>query len=170
MRIAIYKPSNEIKNGSAFQFSIGTKRNSKVPVMFVEGVRQSKPKPPAGSTESPFNWKEEKLTMMLNVDELGQLAACITGLTTKELKFVHASEPNGVKKTSTLRLSPPMTDEQLKFGNWSLSMSTTVDSVTKSVNGYIDPGSIYRIKVLADDILSAYNHLAEGRETESESF
>lgn len=166
MRIAIYKPAEKMSSGVAFQFKIGNKRNSSVPVMFIEAVRQSKPKPPAGSTESPFNWKDDKVTMMLNPDELGSVGAYISGLDlSKALKFTHKSQYNGVEKTSIFQLAAPETEEQKKYGNWMLSVSVKQGTeAIKSVTGYIGPASIYRIRNLADYILDTFNDLEESRD------
>lgn len=163
MRTSIYKPSENMKVGCAFQFSVGTKRKSKIPVLFIEAVKQSKPKPPPGSAESPFNWKDDKVTMMLNPDELGTVACFIDGFNIGKpsVEFIHKSELNGKEKTSTFKLSPPITDEQKKFGNWALSISLQSAEGNKSVSGYIPPSTVYRIKHLADHILSIYNDLEE---------
>ena len=162
MRISVYKPSQKIESGVAFQFRVGQKRNSSIPVMFIEAVRQSKPKPPPGSTESPFNWKDDKIVMMLNPDELGKLAACICGLDRKPIDFTHQSESNGEEKTSFFKLTPPATEEQKKYGNWGISVSIKTPTINKSVAGFIDPGVVYRLKHLADDILGIFNDLPEG--------
>lgn len=170
MRTSIYKPNNNIKNGSAFQFSVGTKRNSKIPVMFIEAVAQSKPKPPPGSSESPFDWKNDKITMMLNVDELGDVAACVAGLNRKALEFVHTSNYDDNKKTSVFKLSPPITDEQKKWGNWGIEVKSTTAEGTRQVRGFLEPKFIYRLKMLADDIIKKFNDLEEPRGNNSEQY
>lgn len=163
MRTAIYKPSANIETGSAFQFSIGTKKNSSVPVMFIEAVKQSKPKPPPGSKESPFDWKSDKITMMLNVDELGQVASCIAGLDRRPMEFLHTSTFDGQSKTSIFKLSPPMTDSEKKYGNWNIQVSLKTGDGTRHVRGYLEPKFVYRLKVLADGIINKFNDLEEMR-------
>lgn len=161
MRTAIYKPSQKIENGSAFQFNVGTKRKSNIPVMFIDAVKQSKPKPPPGSTDSPFNWKDDKIVMMLNVDELGEVGACIAGLDRRPLEFVHASEYQGVKKTTVFKLSPPQTEEQKKYGNWGIEVRLNSGDDKRVVRGFIGTGFVYRIKLLADHIIQKFNELDE---------
>jgi hypothetical protein len=160
MRTAIYKPNKNIANGSAFQFNIGTKRGGSVPVMFIEAVNQSAPKPPPGSIESPFNWRD-KIVMMLNVDELGSVCACITGLKREPLEFVHASEYKGNKKTTVFKLTPPQTEEQKRFGNWGIQVSLQSADGNKNVRGFVTPGQLYRIKMLADYIITQFNDIDE---------
>lgn len=176
MKIAIYKPSKNMNSGCAFQFSMGTKRNSNVPVMFIEAVRQSKPKPPAGSAESPFEWKENKVTMMLNADELGDLCACVTGMNIdpgtgrrKPLEFVHTSERNGVKQTAVFKLAPPQNESELRYGNWGIQVSLSRDGSLSQVRGFIGPGHVYRLKSLADYILMKFNDLEERPRLEREN-
>lgn len=161
MRTAVYKPNKKIENGSAFQFNIGTKRNSNIPVMFVEAVNQSKPKPPPGSTDSPFNWKDDKIVMMLNVDELGEVCACISNLDRRPIEFVHASEYQGNKKTTIFKLSPPKTEAEKKFGNWGIQVTMQTPDGNRQVRGFIEPKYVYRIKLLADYIITQFNALDE---------
>lgn len=165
MRTAVYMPNKTIENGSAFQFNVGTKRGGNIPVMFIEATRQSKPKPPPGSTDSPFDWsKDKKIVMMLNVDELGEVAACVANLDRRPLEFIHASEYQGRKKTTIFKLSPPMTESEKKYGNWGIQVSLQSDDGNRQVRGFIKPKYVYRLKMLADHIITEFNKLDERAE------
>ena len=75
--LGFYKPMSNGK-GSAFQFRISRKKSGE-PCLMIEGCPQNGPKPPPGSSNSPFNWKEEKVIMMFNNNECGDIISYIVG-------------------------------------------------------------------------------------------
>jgi len=97
------------KKGSALQIGISEyKRENKSTktVVMLEMVQQSKPKPPTGSTESGFDWANDKIFMSLKDLEIAGIIAVIVGLK-EELKVIHKHPidgPEETQKTSTLEV------------------------------------------------------------------
>ena len=146
--LRIYRPSDK-GNGAAFQFSAGNKKKNNVPVMFIEAAPQTGPKPKPGSSESPFNWRENKIVVMLNIDELGSLLASIKGLDTKTVKFVHKSEGDNM---STFELKPPQSEEEARYGNWKIAVSKN----SKFINSFLSTGQLILFSILAEGIIKDY--------------
>lgn len=156
-KVNIYKPNNDLSKGAAFQFGFGRKRVKNIPVVYIDATRQSKPKPPAGSSESPFVWDGEKITMMLNVNELSELGSLISRIMTpKKLVFKHTSERDGTKVNAVFEISPPLDAAAQKYGNWSIKMSVGTTGNMKSVQCFMTPGEVYLLKSLIDFTLNAY--------------
>ena len=140
-KLAVYRPNKEIEKGYAFQFSGRNRRNDYV--MFVEGTKQVKEKPQAGSSESPFDWKS-KAIVMLNSGELAGLAFAIVN--DQEIVFTHKND----KGSSILKFSPP--DGQ-RSRNWYVNLSNTRDEVKNTVGGFLSNGDIYSIKLMTDRLI-----------------
>ena len=151
--LKIYRQSDK-GNGSAFQFSCGSKKRKGIPVMFVDAAPQTGLKPRPGSSESPFNWKDNKITMMLNIEELGAILASIKGLDTKSLKFIHTSNEGAT--ISSLTIEPPTTHEQLKYGNWKISINKKVGEENKYVNSFLSTNQLMLLSILAEGIIKDY--------------
>jgi len=88
-KFAKYMPTSAFpaKTGSAFQFGTTTFKDSDKIYGTLEMVGQSKPKPAAGSTESPFDWSN-KLLMAIGDREIGQLLGVLRGRTAST-KIIH---------------------------------------------------------------------------------
>lgn len=156
-KVNIYKPNSDQSRGAAFQFGFGRKRSKNIPAVYIDATRQSKPKPPPGSSESPFVWDGEKITMMLNVNELADIGALISRvLTPKKLVFKHTSERDGTKVDAIFEISPPLDEQAKKYGNWSIRMSVGAKGNIKNVQTFMTPGEIYLLKSLIDFTLNAY--------------
>lgn len=165
--LKFYKPSDK-GSGSAFQFKIGFKSKNKEPVVFIEATRQNGPKPAPGSKESPFNWKE-KVVIMLNHNELGDILAYIGGLDKKSevIKIVHATTNEETKKSvSGFELKRPTTDDEKKYGNWAVSLRRDKNAVM----GRLTPGEVYQFKLLCESIVNMYifqEEIADDRKVKS---
>lgn len=146
--VSVYRPNSEPAKGSAFQFHSGTRKRDGVPVLYAEAANQTGPKPAPGSKESPFDW-DNKIRIMLNVDELGETVASIDGLHRKPIKFIHKSEREGVEVVSSFELTPPATEEAMKYGNWGLILSISKGGNKSTVRGFIAPGSLVQFKAIA---------------------
>lgn len=150
--VSVYRPNSEPSKGSAFQFHSGSRKRDGVPVLYAEAANQTGPKPAPGSKESPFDW-DNKVRIMLNVDELGEIVASVDGLHRKAVKLIHKSERDGQEVTSSFELTPPTTEEGIKYGNWGLALSITRKSgngdTKSSVRGFIAPASLVQLKAIA---------------------
>ena len=147
--IKLYKPSDTGK-GSALQFH-PAKVSGGVPVLFAEAVRQSGPKPQPGSTESPFNWKE-KVSIMLSVDELASIIAYVRNVSNKEIKLIHKSERNEKESIGVFGLKKPETPEELKFGNWLVTIGRDKDNIMIRIT----PGDVMQLIIVAEEVIRAY--------------
>lgn len=146
--VKVYKPNSKIERGSAFQFQRGLKRGE-TPVVFVEAVNQTKPKPAAGSTESPFVW-DNKVTIMLNAGELAEIAAVVQALpgSKNEISLVHKTDAG----VSGMKLTRPAPDD--KYGNWAVSVSKKpADGEATTVRGFLTVGEMYQVVSLADYVI-----------------
>ena len=152
--LRIYRPNQDKTKGSAIQFRAAKKKKG-TPCIFIEAAKQIGEKPPPGSTESPFDWKN-KLTIMLGLDEIGEIQACVKGLTWKEIKLIHKSERKGIETTATFNLSPPLTEEAKKYGNWAFFLGISTKDNKDSVNGFITPGQIMQLSSLIDRLFLDY--------------
>jgi len=148
--IKLYKPSDTGK-GSALQFHPARVGDRREPVLFAEAVRQSGPKPQPGSTESPFNWKE-KISIMLSVDELASIIAYIRNVSNKEIKLIHKSERNDKESIGVFGLKKPETPEELKFGNWLVTVGRDKDNIMVRVT----PGEIVQLAIVAEEVIREY--------------
>ena len=155
--VKIYKPSDKNpKVGAAIQFHSSLHGTKKVPVIYINATKQSKPKPSAGSTESPFDW-DNKISMMLNVDELGEIGAYIRGMSTKSINLVHKSERDGLKVTVNFTLNKPDTPKAKEYGNWSCALNIKYENGTKdSVPIFLTPGQVYQFLSLIDGTMTKY--------------
>jgi hypothetical protein len=161
--LRVYKP-NAGGNGSAFQFSYGLKRKAKgpaEPVMFIEATKQAGPKPKPGSSESCFDWSDEKKTVvMMNTDELAQIVAFITGLDRVRpgrdgkpdfsRKFFHKHESGDKSITIT---KPNPNDENDKWQNWKISISKGKGDFIQT---FMTAGEVYALKLLCEKIITEY--------------
>jgi hypothetical protein len=148
--IKLYKPSDSGK-GSAIQFHPARVGNKKEPALFVEAVRQSGPKPQPGSTESPFNWKD-KISIMLSTDELAGIIAYVRNVTNKEIKLVHKSEKNEKESIAIFSLKKPETPEELKFGNWLITIGRDKDNIMVRLT----PGEVVQLSIIAEEVIRCY--------------
>jgi hypothetical protein len=146
--VSIYRPNNDPTKGCAFQFKPGTSKRGKW-VVFVEATNQTGPKPPPGSTDSPFDWSK-KILMMLSVDEVSELAASIRGISRKPIKFTHQLQDDSGTKLSYLTIAP---SENKEYDNWSVSFSVKRADILTKVNGFVSPGQIYQILCLIDSVI-----------------
>jgi len=153
--VSIYRPNNDPAKGSAYQFHSGTRKRDGVPVLYAEAANQTGPKPAPGSKESPFDW-DNKIRIMLNVDELGEVVASIDGLHRKQVKFIHKSERDGVEVVSSFELTPPTTEEGIKYGNWGLNLTITKSGEKNTVRGFIAPASLVQFKAIAMLVINKY--------------
>jgi hypothetical protein len=141
--------------GGAFQFRMSTKKNGD-PCMMVEACVQSGPKPAPGSTESPFNWKDDKVVMMFNHNECGEIAAYVIGLQRKPeiveggIKLLHDQEREDGDNKSILTLRKPKAD--CKFGNWGV----TIKRGERYVQMYLTAGEVLQIKTLCEAIIDRF--------------
>jgi hypothetical protein len=146
-KLAVYRPGKVIEKGYAFQFS-GSARKNGDRVMFVEGTRQVREKPEAGSSASPFEWKN-KVIVMLNSGELATLAVAI--IDGNEAVFTHKT-PKG---SSVTKFRPP---DGERSRDWYVSISNTRNieggqPTQSSVAGFISQGDIYTIKLMCDQLI-----------------
>jgi|APGre2960657404_1045060.scaffolds.fasta_scaffold26738_4 hypothetical protein len=148
--VKLYKPSESGK-GSAVQFHPARVGSKKEPALFVEAVRQSGPKPQPGSSDSPFNWKD-KISIMLSVDELANIVAYIKNLTNKEIKFVHRSEKNDKESIGVLGLKKPETAEEIKFGNWLMTVGRDRDNIMVRLT----PGEVMQLAIISEEVIRCY--------------
>lgn len=152
--LAFYKPT-EKQNGAAAQFKISNKPNGD-PVVMVEGCVQSGPKPRPGSTSSPFNWKDDKVTMMLNKDECGQICAYIARIEQspkvleKGIYIVHDTDREDGDNLASLAIKRPGPDD--KYGNWGFMIKRG----DKNVRMYLSAGEIYQIKIVCEAVITSY--------------
>ncbi len=154
--LRFYKPMPG-GNGAAFQFRMSTKRKHRddknpAPCLMIEACTQSGPKPRPGSTESPFNWNDDKVIMMFNVHECGEIAAYVVGLdrTTKVLECLHDQEREDGDNQSKFTLTKPKPDD--KYGNWGV----TIRRGDKSARMFMSPGQILQVKTLCEEIIRRY--------------
>lgn len=143
--VNIYRPNKDIAKGSAFQFKPGFDKRERMAI-FVEAVNQTGPKPPPGSSDSPFDWKQ-KIIMMLNVDEVAELAASIRGLSRKKIEYTHQTGEGDKSKVSYLSVAPSTNKE---YDNWAVHFSVKTVEGVKTVNGFISPGQLYQVLHLID--------------------
>lgn len=113
-KFAKYMPTSAFpdKKGSAFQFGTTVFKDSDKIYGTLEMVGQSKPKPAAGSTDSPFEWSE-KLLMVVNDRELGQLLAVLRGRV-ESTKIIHKYPTDAApaeQTTTTFALSNSQTGD-----------------------------------------------------------
>lgn len=153
--VKVYKPLDK-GGGSAFQFSRGVKRSrGEDPVLMIEATNQSGPKPAPGSTESPFDWSN-KIVMMFNRDECGEIAAYIVNMQRAErviqrgIELIHDTERDDGQNISKLTLKKPDTDN--KWGNWGITMKRG-DTFCKM---FLTAGEVYQLKVLCDSVIESY--------------
>lgn len=166
MQFAIYKP-NKAGSGYAFQFKYGS-NTKKEPAMFIECVKQSSPMSTDRSS-STFNWKDDKLTVLLNVEELAYIASYIVGWHNGDPKndnavnFFHRNE--GKNTTSIIKFNKPISEKEKRFGNWSIMITVKENESGKSqfVAGYITPSEVYRLKGFCDFIINEYNAYIRGK-------
>lgn len=156
-KLAIYKPNSDQTKGSAFQFEVGEKKTGKSIAIFVEAAKQNKPKPAPGSSNAVFDWTPEgKSTIMLGINELGDVLAFMDGFNSKApgVKFVHKSKRGDppVDVTAGFELMPPAPDNQ--YANWALRISNN----SKAVYGYITPGELILLRELIK--LAIANHFS----------
>ncbi len=152
--LAIYRPNSDIQKGGAVQFHMGTNKRG-IPAIYVEAAKQIKDKSAPGSTESPFDWAN-KLRMMLNAEEIGEILSSITGLNRKEVKLVHKSLRSDVETTAMLNLSPPLTEESKKYGNWAFDISISTKDGRNSVRIFISPSQLIQFRILGEETLRRF--------------
>lgn len=142
-QVRVYRPNSDMSKGGAIQFLFGYRHDKKVPAIFINAAKQVRPKPPAGSTDSPFDWKD-KLTFMINVGEMAQVAAFIRGMIKEPVKFYHDS---GVGKA--FNLSPGQ-----KSGTWYASLSVGKKAEGGSQVGlFMGAADLYQLLALIDNTL-----------------
>jgi len=150
-----YKPMDN-GNGSAFQFRMAYNQKSE-PVLMVEATNQDGPKPPPGSSASPFKWdKDIKIVMMFNHNECGELAAYIVNLQKSEkvaqygMKFTHnVDRPDGDNLSSFSVRKP---EPGNKWGNWGINIRRG----ERSSKMFLTAGEIMQLKILCESIISTY--------------
>lgn len=156
--LRLYKPQQNGK-GAAVQFHVGRVKKGKdarVPVLFAEATRQDGPKPAPGSNVSPFKWAD-KATVMLNVDELGEIIAYIRGLRAKAISQIHTSERGDKKSTSRFELKRPETDEEKKYGNWLIKVGRD----TNNVLARLSPGEVIQLLIMAEEVVRTFIDIEE---------
>ena len=105
------------KRGSALQVSISQQKNNKSWRLFIEMAPQTKAKPPAGSSVSPFDWGK-KIFIALKEEEVGKLLALFRGRI-KKVDIIHKypmDAPADQQKTTTLRLSEGEYNGKINWG------------------------------------------------------
>ena len=132
------------------QFRNGLNRQ-KEPVLFIEGTRQVGPKPAPGSKESPFDWSK-KITLMLNVAELGEIVAYIRFLRMEAIDQHHKADNH----SSGFYFKRPETNEEKKYGNWIIKMYRKQNEELNSVSCYLTMGEVIQLMILAEEILRNY--------------
>jgi len=152
--LRVYKPQAN-GNGAAFQFRYGIKNKDdarrRAPVMFIEATKQDGPKPAPGSSESPFNWSDKTIVMM-NTDELGQIAAFISNLDKVRdneygRTFYHKHE-SGDKR---ITIEKPTPDN--KWQNWKFQISKGKGDFLQV---FMTAGEVYALKLLCEKIITEY--------------
>jgi hypothetical protein len=101
----VYKPVKDFPShkGAAFQFSPGRNKRGDIAVYLCASA-QSKPKPAAGSTDSPFEWGADKtIRMRLDLMDLGKILCVLTGIRDK-VDIVHKFSVDGKEHTKSFKL------------------------------------------------------------------
>lgn len=104
------------KRGAALQISISQLKN-KSWRLFLEMAPQTKPKPPSGSTASPFDW-EKKIFIALKEEEVGKLLALFRRRIRK-VDIIHKfpmDAPPEQQKTTTLQVTEGMYKDVVNWG------------------------------------------------------
>lgn len=101
----VYRPVNDFpaKKGAAFQFSPGRNKRGDIAI-YIYASKQSKPKPPAGSKESPFEWNKDKtIRMRLDLSDIGKVLAVLSGARDK-VDIVHKIAFEGEEQTKSFKV------------------------------------------------------------------
>lgn len=153
--LRFYKPMGN-GNGGAFQFRMSTKGSKDEPCLMIEACTQSGPKPPPGSTDSPFNWNDDKVVMMFNHNECGEIAAYVVGLQKSDdimrngMKLIHDQEREDGDNKSMLTFQKPAADN--KWGNWGI----TIRRGDKGAKMFLTAGEALQVKTLCEAIVNRY--------------
>lgn len=154
-KFAKYMPMGDFpaRKGSAMQVSLARMDNEKVR-LFIEMAQQTKPKPPSGSYESPFDWKE-KIFISLKEEEVGNILACLHGRK-PEVDIIHKypmNAPTEKQKTTTLKVKQGEFRNEM---NWGFSIRQKIgngDAV--SVNIYVGVGDVEILMMYCLEALKA---------------
>lgn len=138
------------KKGYAIQFGASLRRDKGIKGT-VEMAVQTKPKPSAGSSESPFDWKDSKLFMQLNAMEIGQILALFRGRL-KEVKIIHKSPIDGAEDIQTVS---NLTLTESPTGDIGVSMQQKKPGSKEFVryNIYLKPEDVEILFILFTEIL-----------------
>jgi len=139
------------KKGCALQcVTIETK--SGVKRFLIEMAPQVKPKPPSGSTASPFSW-ENKIKIALKEEEVGAFMATLRRRS-KQLSVIHKYPIDAPKETQ--RLSTLKIEERMNQGicNWQLRLSQKVGlGEAQAYTIYLQPSDAEILMVLLEDCI-----------------
>lgn len=140
------------KRGSALQVSISELKDSDSVRLFVEMAPQTKEKPPAGSSESPFDWTL-KSYIALKEEEVGKVLACLRGRI-ESADIIHKYPIDGPpEKQKTSRLSIKIGEFQGKT-NWQVSLNQRVgtgDNVSLVI--YLQPEDTEILVVILEECI-----------------
>lgn len=147
--LGIYKPNNK-ETGAAIQFKPALRGKGQEPAVFVEAAKQNGPKPQAGKSGGCFAWPD-KVSLMLNIHELGELVAYIRGTRKDDIDFFHTRESDDGKRTATFRF------KHGQNGSYAVQVTNKVGSNdAEQVGLYITAGEGMNLLILAESVVREY--------------
>lgn len=135
------------KVGHALQASVTTDKRERVR-FFVEMAPQTGPKPPSGSSESPFDWDKKKF-ISLDENEMGHLLSVFRGRE-KEIKIVHKyphDAPAAQQKMTALTVV--YNGEYNGKKNWGVSLMQKMgEAKPETYNIFINAGEVELLMIM----------------------
>lgn len=147
-KFAKYMPMGNFpeKCGHALQVSV-TKDGRERTRLFVEMAPQTKPKPPSGSTESPFDWQLKKF-ISLDENEMGLIMACFRGRE-KEVKIVHKYPQDAPAAKQKLTGLTVKAGEYKGKKNWGVSLMQKMgEEAPETFNIFLSAGEVEVLMVI----------------------
>jgi hypothetical protein len=148
------------KKGFALQASVSQDQKGRTR-LFIEMAPQVKPKPPEGSTESPFDWEQKKF-ISLDDGEMADILACFHGYL-KKVTIYHKFPVDAPPEKQKVTILNVEEGEYNKVVNWRFALSqkiggTTVDN-TENFQVYIQPGEAEVLKIFITKALEKFYRL-----------